>query len=71
MQAVGRHDMPADQRHQGRRAGANPVGQGGDAERDPLAAKRLALPVQRQVLAELGLQSKCRGGGIWRCVTGL
>src|SRR3954469_13247112 len=37
-------------------AGANPVGDGRDAELDALKAIGLALAVQRQVLAELGLE---------------
>ena len=46
------------QRRQGGGAGADPVGEGGDAELDALAGVGLALAVQRQVLAELGLQDR-------------
>ncbi|KAF2174632.1 hypothetical protein K469DRAFT_686407 [Zopfia rhizophila CBS 207.26] len=59
MQAFRRQDMGIDPRHQRRqhgRAGADPVGHGGDAQFNPFAGKGLALAVQRQVLAELGLQ---------------
>ena len=59
MDALGREHVGLDQCDQGRqrgRAGANPVGQGGDVQLDALAGERLALAVQRQVLAELGFQ---------------
>ena len=59
VQAGGRHHMRPDQgvqRRQVRRAGADPVGQGGGVEVDALAGKGLALPVQRQMLSELRLQ---------------
>jgi len=62
MDAIGRQHMRPDQvvrRRQVRRAGAHPVGQGGGIEVDALAGKRLALPVQRQMLPELRLQD-CR-----------
>lgn len=36
--------------------GADPVGQGGDAQLHPLLGVGLALAVERQVLAVLGLQ---------------
>jgi len=61
MQPFGRHDMGQDQcRQRGkcRRAGANPVRQRGDIKVDPFTGKRLALPVQRQVLAKLGFQDR-------------
>ena len=56
MQPLGRQDMGPDQgmeRRQRRRAGADLVGQGGEAELDALAGVALGLPVQRLVLAEL------------------
>ena len=37
-------------------AGADPVGQGRDVEIDALAGEALALPVQRQVIAELAVE---------------
>jgi site-specific DNA recombinase len=59
VQPRGGEDMGVDQGHQRRQvggAGADPVGDGGDAELDPLQGIGLALAVQRQVLAELGLE---------------
>ena len=59
MDALGRKDMGAnglDQRHQRRRAGADPVGQRRDIEFDALAGVSRALPVERQVQAVLGEQ---------------
>jgi hypothetical protein len=46
------------QRRQRRRAGANPVGQRGDAEVDALTGKSLTLAVQRPMLGELGVQDR-------------
>jgi len=51
--------MRLDQGHQRRQRGAaraDPVGQGRDIKVDAFAGEDLALPVQRQVLAELHLQ---------------
>ena len=45
-----------DQRHQGRRRGADPVGQRRDVERDALAGIGRALAGERQVQAVLGEQ---------------
>jgi hypothetical protein len=59
VQPRGGEHMGVDQCHQRRQAGgagADPVGDGRDAELDALAGVGLAQPVQRQVLAELGLQ---------------
>ena len=59
MQALGRHHVGPDQLGQGREgggAGADPVGQGGDAQLDALAGVGLALPIERQVLTELRFQ---------------
>ena len=59
MQPFSRQHMRADQseqRRQGRRAGPDPVGQGGDIKIDALAAIDLALPVERLVLGELGIE---------------
>jgi hypothetical protein len=54
--ALGGEHVAADQRHQRRqrrRASANPVSEGRNAEIDALARKTLALPVQRLMIAEL------------------
>ena len=54
--ALGREHMRTDQhhkRHQRRRAGADPVGQGRDTQVDALAGKSLALPIEWLMLAEL------------------
>ena len=59
MQALGREHMGADrldQRHQGRRRSADPVGQGRHVELDALAGIGRALAGQRQVQAVLGEQ---------------
>jgi hypothetical protein len=59
MPPLGRHHMQPDQLGQWRKgggAGANPVRQGGDIERDPLAREALARTVQGEVLTKLGLQ---------------
>ena len=59
MQALGRHHVRPDQRHQRRQvggAGPNPIGQRRSVKLDTLPRKGLALAVQRQVLAELRLQ---------------
>ena len=59
MNALGRQHMIPDQRHQRAqrcRAGTHPVRQRGDIEIDPLACIRLALAVERLVIAELGVQ---------------
>jgi hypothetical protein len=59
VQAFGGEHMGVDQRHQRRErggAGADPVGDGRDAELDALSGVGLALAVQRQVLAELRLE---------------
>ena len=56
VQPLGRQDMRPDQRmerRQGRRAGADLVGQGGEAQVDALPGVALGLPVQRLVLPEL------------------
>ena len=45
-----------DQRRKARGAGADPVGQGRYIELDAFAGKRFALPVERLVLAELGVK---------------
>jgi hypothetical protein len=60
VQARGGEDMGVDQGHQRRQvggAGADPVGDGRDAELDTLQGIGLALAVQRLVLAELGLEN--------------
>ena len=46
----------SDERRQDSRAGADPVGQRRHVEVDALASIGLALPVERLVLAELGVQ---------------
>ena len=59
VQPLGREDMGTDQvdeRRQCRAAGPNPIRQRGDVEVDPLVGECLALPGQRQVLAELRLE---------------
>ena len=59
MDALGREHVGADrldQRHQGCRAGADPVGQRRDVELDALAGIGRALAVERQVQAVLGEQ---------------
>jgi len=59
MQALGGEDETADQiaeRRQARRAGADPVGQGRHVEFDAFTGKRFALPVERLVLAKLGVK---------------
>ena len=59
MDALGRHHVRLDQRGERRKRGrarAHPVRHGRDVDLDALAGIRLALPVQRQVLAELGFQ---------------
>lgn len=59
VQPRGGEDMGVDQRHHRRQAsgaGADPVGNGGDAEFDALAGVGFAEAVQRQVLAELCLE---------------
>jgi hypothetical protein len=45
-----------DERRQARRAGADPVRQGRHVELDALARIGLALPVERLVLAKLGVK---------------
>ena len=49
-----------DQRRKARGAGADPVGQGRYIELDAFAGKRFALPVERLVLAELGVKRTWR-----------
>ena len=59
MQALGGEDVTADQsdqRLQRRRAGADPVRQGGDVELDALTGIHGTLTVQRLVLAELDIE---------------
>jgi len=56
---LGGQDMPADQfgeRRQARRAGADPISQGRHVELDTFPRIALALPVERLVLAELGVK---------------
>jgi hypothetical protein len=57
MQPLGRQHMGVNQGTEWGEvggAGADPVGDGGDAELDALEGIGFALAVQRQVLAELG-----------------
>ena len=59
VQPLGGEHVGVDQGHERGQvggAGADPVGDGRDAELDALQGIGLALAVQRQVLAELGLQ---------------
>ena len=59
MQALAGEHVTADQfnqRRQARGAGADPVGQGRHVELDAFPGKRFALPVERLVLAKLGVQ---------------
>ena len=59
MQAFGGEHVLADQvneRRQARRAGADPVRQGRHVKLDTLPRIALALPVERLVLAELGIK---------------
>jgi len=59
VQALGGEHVTADQfgeRRQARRAGADPVGQGRHVELDAFTGKRFALPVERLVLAKLGVK---------------
>ena len=66
MDALGREHMTADQRHQRRQcggAGANPVGQRGDADIDALARKTFALPVQRLMVTEFAVHDA--GQQVW------
>jgi hypothetical protein len=59
VQALGGEHVTADQfnqRRQARGAGADPVGQGRHVELDAFPGKRFALPVERLVLAKLGVQ---------------
>ena len=66
VQALGGQHMAADQLDQRRQAGgagADPIGQGRDVELDALAGIALALPVERLVLAELGVQDHRQQAG--------
>ena len=57
MDALGREDVSADgldQRHQGRRRGAYPVGKRRHVEVDAFADVDSALAIERQMQAELG-----------------
>ena len=66
VQAFGGEHVLADQvneRHQARRAGADPVRQGRHVELDALARIALALPVERLVLAKLGVKDHRRQTG--------
>ena len=61
MEMLARQHVHADQCHQRRqrrRAGADAVGQRGDAEVDALTRKALTLTAQRLVLGELGVQDR-------------
>src|SRR5262245_12016484 len=68
METLGSEHMIAnglDQRRQARRGGADPVGERGDAEIEPLTGVDLALSVQRQVcpvFAEQDLRQELRSG---------
>ena len=66
MQALGGEHVTAEQfgeRSQVRRAGADPVGQGRYAELNAFAGKRFALPVERLVLAKLGVKDHRQQAG--------
>ena len=61
MKPLGRQHVRGDQSHQWRqraRAGADPIGECGDAEIDALEGEAFALPVQRLMLAELGVHDR-------------
>src|SRR5690349_21282950 len=60
MDALGREDVSAyglDQRHQGRRPGADPIGERRHVEIDAFPAVDSTLAVERQMQAELGEQN--------------
>ena len=66
VQTFGGEHVPADQfneRRQARRAGADPVRQGRHVELDALASIGLALPVERLMLAELGIKDHRQQAG--------
>jgi hypothetical protein len=58
---LGRQHVRGDQhhqRHQGARAGADPVGERGDTEIDALEGETFALPVQRLMIAEFAVNDR-------------
>ena len=66
MEAVAAHDMLADQfgqRRQGRGAGADPIGQGRDAEIEPFTPEALGLTVQGLVIAIFAIENHRQQAG--------
>jgi hypothetical protein len=63
--ALGGDDVPADQlieRGESGGAGTDPIRQGRHVEIDALAGIAVTLPVQRLVLAKLGVKDHCQKG---------